>query len=47
MPPQRTPFARQGEVSNTIYNHMGFVYGDRYLGLLSYFVRNAQFFDFA
>jgi hypothetical protein len=29
--------ARPGEIANSIYNHMGFVYGDRYLGLLTYF----------
>jgi hypothetical protein len=32
--------ARQGETANTMYNHMGFVYGDRYLGFLTYFVRD-------
>ncbi len=31
--------ARDGEQRNTIYNHVGFVYGDRYLGLLTYFDR--------
>jgi len=34
--------ARDGETVNTIYNHMGFVYGDRYLGLLTYFVRDPK-----
>jgi hypothetical protein len=41
-PPRLIPLARPGEVSNTIYNHMGFVYGDRYLGFLSYFVRDPK-----
>ncbi len=41
-PPRLCLRARPGEVSNTIYNHMGFVYGDRYLGLLSYFVRDPK-----
>jgi len=34
--------ARPGEIANTVYNHMGFVYGDRYLGLLTYFVRDPK-----
>lgn len=34
--------AKPGEESNTVYNHMGFVYGDRYLGLLTYFVRDPK-----
>jgi hypothetical protein len=32
--------ARPGEIANTIYNHVGFVYGDRYLGFLTYFARD-------
>jgi hypothetical protein len=31
--------AENGELSNNVYNHVGFVYGDRYLGFLTYFVR--------
>jgi hypothetical protein len=31
---------REGEDSNTIYNHVGFNYGDRYLGFLTYFSRD-------
>ena len=31
--------AEDGELINTIYNHVGFVYGDRYLGFLTYFKR--------
>lgn len=34
--------ARDGELSNTIYNHVGFVYGDRYLGFLTYFARDLK-----
>jgi hypothetical protein len=34
--------ARPGEEVNTVYNHMGFVQGDRYLGLLTYFARDAK-----
>ena len=30
--------ARGEEESNAIYNHVGFVYGDRYLGFLTYFI---------
>jgi hypothetical protein len=30
---------RDGEQANTVYNHVGFVYGDRYLGFLTYFNR--------
>ena len=26
-------------ISNTVYNNVGFVYGDRYLGFLTYFNR--------
>jgi hypothetical protein len=32
--------AREGEESNTLYNHVGFNYGDRYLGFLTYFSRD-------
>jgi hypothetical protein len=32
--------ARGTEEANTIYNHVGFVYGDRYLGILTYFSRD-------
>jgi hypothetical protein len=32
--------ARAGEEGNTIYNHVGFVYGDHYLGFLTYFARD-------
>jgi len=39
-PPRVSIEARPGEEVNTVYNHMGFVYGDRYLGLLTYFVRD-------
>ena len=38
-PPAMSLRAREGEQGNTIYNHVGFVYGDRYLGLLTYFNR--------
>jgi hypothetical protein len=41
-PPRVCMQARPGEVANTIYNHMGFVYGDRYLGFLTYFVRDPK-----
>ena len=34
--------ANDGELSNTIYNHLGFVYGDRYLGFLTYFTRDLK-----
>jgi hypothetical protein len=39
-PPAVCLEARDGEMSNTIYNHLGFVYGDRYLGFLTYFARD-------
>jgi hypothetical protein len=32
--------AREGQEGNTIYNHVGFNYGDRYLGFLTYFSRD-------
>ena len=35
-PPEVSLEARGDETGNTIYNHMGFVYGDRYLGQLTY-----------
>jgi hypothetical protein len=38
-PPRVCLQARPGEIANTIYNHVGFVYGDRYLGFLTYFSR--------
>ena len=38
-PPATSIQARDGELGNTVYNHMGFVYGDRYLGILTYFDR--------
>jgi len=38
-PPVVSIRARDGEQGNTIYNHVGFVYGDRYLGFLTYFNR--------
>ena len=41
-PPRVCIRARDGERVNTLYNHMGFVYGDRYLGLLTYFQRDAN-----
>ncbi len=41
-PPRICLRARPGEEVNTVYNHMGFVYGDRYLGLLTYFVRDPK-----
>jgi hypothetical protein len=39
-PPQLAIHARQGEVSNAVYNHMGFICGSQYIGLLTYFVRD-------
>jgi hypothetical protein len=41
-PPQIRLQARPGEIANTVYNHMGFVYGDRYLGFLTYFARDPK-----
>jgi hypothetical protein len=41
-PPAVCLEARDGEMSNSIYNHIGFVYGDRYLGFLTYFVRDPK-----
>lgn len=41
-PPRICLRAGSGETSNTVYNHMGFVYGDRYIGLLTYFVRDSK-----
>jgi hypothetical protein len=41
-PPKTAIQAMPGELVNTVYNHMGFVYGDRYLGLLTYFVRDPK-----
>jgi hypothetical protein len=38
-PPRDCLMAEDGELGNTIYNHVGFVYGDRYLGFLTYFRR--------
>ena len=38
-PPATSIKARDGEQGNVVYNHMGFVYGDRYLGILTYFDR--------
>jgi hypothetical protein len=38
-PPTTSIKARDGEPGNTLYNHVGFVYGDRYLGILTYFDR--------
>jgi len=38
--PQICMKAREGEDNNTLYNHLGFVYGDQYLGFLSYFARD-------
>ena len=35
-PPRICIRARKDETSNEVYNHVGFVYGDRYLGFLSY-----------
>ena len=32
--------AQSGETSNTVYNHVGFNYGDEYLGFLTYFHRD-------
>ena len=32
--------AEAGETSNTVYNHVGFNYGDEYLGFLTYFHRD-------
>jgi hypothetical protein len=39
-PPTICLRARSDEKVNTIYNHKGFVYGDRYLGFLTYFQRD-------
>ena len=39
-PPQLAIRARQGEITNTVYNHMGFNYGSQYVGFLTYFVRD-------
>lgn len=41
-PPRLCLQAKPGETSNMVYNHMGFVYGDRYLGLLTYFDRDPK-----
>ncbi|MEO8128876.1 MAG: hypothetical protein ABI822_17365 [Bryobacteraceae bacterium] len=41
-PPVLSLEASDGELSNTIYNHVGFVYGDRYLGFLTYFRRDLR-----
>jgi len=41
-PPRVQLRAQPGEIANTVYNHMGFVYGDRYLGLLTYFARDPK-----
>jgi hypothetical protein len=41
-PPRIRLQARPGEIANTVYNHMGFVYGDRYLGFLTYFARDPK-----
>jgi hypothetical protein len=38
-PPAISLRPRDGEQANTIYNHVGFVYGDRFLGFLTYFDR--------
>lgn len=34
--------AEDGEMGNMVYNHAGFVYGDRYLGFLTWFNRNKK-----
>jgi hypothetical protein len=34
--------AEDGDLMNTVYNHSGFVYGDRYLGFLTYFKRDPK-----
>ena len=39
-PPKTCLQARAGESSNMVYNHQGFVYGDQYLGFLTYFDRD-------
>lgn len=39
-PPRVSIEARAGESSNMLYNHQGFVYGDQYLGFLTYFDRH-------
>ena len=41
-PPHIQLRARPGEIANTVYNHVGFVYGDRYLGFLTYFARDPK-----
>jgi hypothetical protein len=38
-PPAMSLPPRDGEQANTLYNHVGFVYGDRFLGFLTYFNR--------
>ena len=38
-PPAVSIRGRDGEQGNTVYNNVGFVYGDRYLGFLTYFNR--------
>ena len=32
----------RGDIVDAVYNHLVFVYGDRYLGLLAYFVRDLR-----
>ncbi len=39
-PPKTCLQASAGETSNMVYNHCGFVYGDQYLGFLTYFNRD-------
>jgi hypothetical protein len=41
-PPRVCLAAEDGELSNTLYNHVGFVYGDRYLAFMTYFVRDKK-----
>ena len=41
-PPRECLLAEDGEMANTIYNHVGFLYGDRYLGFLTYFKRDLK-----
>jgi hypothetical protein len=41
-PPRICIRAREDEKGNAVYNHVGFVYGDRYLGFLTYLQREPE-----
>jgi len=41
-PPHICIRAREEEKGNVVYNHVGFVYGDRYLGILTYLHRDPE-----